>query len=246
MNAPERRRAYRQPTGDASPVAVRVQRGNGATAEVVDASVNGVAVQAPAGSPLRPGEQVRIEVVGADGERTSFAAEVLPKGGDGGGSRFGLRLLERPVPPPGDPRAFHQTFNRRGAWRVPVSAQDDLEVTVRVGDHQGPALERVRLRNLSATGAGLLAPAAAAGLLDGEQRLCIDLRLAGCGAPIRLAALLRNRSLHGAELYFGVEFDADATADFLDKTEDIVGFVLARRQRGDRTGADQGEPPVNP
>jgi len=232
VTAGERRRSYRQSGSGLAGLSLRVRLADGRklAGRVLDANAGGVAACVESAVPPPPGDAVEVEVESSCGARSSVRAEVQPSAQSGRGWRFGLRFLEPLAASDGDTENFYRTFNRRGAYRVPIDNEDRVGLGLAVlGPDQLPvAAGEASVRNLSATGAGLFTTGVAGHAIDTDSRLLLSLRLPGVSPPLALRAAVRNRQPHAEGLYLGVEFDMTATEDALDKTEEIVGFVLER------------------
>ena len=232
MQDSDRRSAYRQPGDRCTGLALGLRRTDGQpfSGNVVDASAGGVGARSDAATALAPGQQVEVEVRDANGERTRLQAEVLAPEQHGHDWRYGLRFMAPPAPGPVDARSFYETFNRRGAYRVPLDEGDEIRVTLTaIGDEPEP-LGTAQLRNLSTSGAGLLASSAVDLRLGGRSGLLASISLPGLAEPVVLVASVRNRARHAGGIYLGLEFDPRASEHFLDSAEDILEFVLQRLQ----------------
>jgi len=234
VNEEERRRSYRQSGSGLAGLSLRVRLGDGRNLDgrVLDASTGGVATCVDSPVPPPPGDEVEVQVGMACGTCHRVLAEVMQPEQSGRGWRFGLRFLEPLTAGNGEPRDFYRTFNRRGAYRVPIDDEDGVGLGLAVlgDDDVAVAAGEASVRNLSATGAGMFTSTVTGEAMDTGSRLLLSLRLPGVTPPLVLRAAVRNRQPHADGLYLGVEFDMNATEDALDKTEDIVGFVLDRLQ----------------
>ena len=217
-------------------VAILHRLGEEIAREIVDLSIDGAGTRFPvdAAPKLAVGDVVRLTLRSPElAEPIEVEAAVVHQHELHRHRHVNFRFRNRSNLERGLPSRLYRLLNRRSAYRAPVETTDDpVQVGIAVPKEHTPAFKGIaRLSNISATGLGALAPRAVEDVLAGVQTVELELRFPGSDRALDLVALIRNRELHDETVYYGVKFDAGLTPDFLDKAEDIVAYILARRER---------------
>lgn len=126
-------------------------------------------------------------------------------------------------------KEFYRIFNRRGADRVEPRLDERVEVQITALE---PGLGRgalvVHLKNISASGMGILATADADYLLADVECVTVTLQLPTGDATLRLSAWIRSRALEGDSIAYALEFDSQRTQEFFVQQEAIMDYVMGR------------------
>jgi hypothetical protein len=203
----------------------------------VDLSISGVgtrlvmslgfaAMSCPA---LAVGQEVTLYLGLSEAERPlELPARVMNRTDEGELRRYGFQFtdrehLERQLPP-----ALHRLFNRRYAYRVEPDPDSPIEVMLIC---TAPPLQvRARLVDISPDGMAFAVPLAAESALAAVDRLVACINLPGGRQPPRLGILIRNRSVLGNEVRYGVEFDLERTQDAQRQQAAVTRYVMDRQR----------------
>ena len=121
--------------------------------------------------------------------------------------------------------ALGALINQRGAVRVSATTSA-IDVAMFVKGIEKPA--RAVLNDISETGASVLVATEDEHMLFSSIRVDLAFRLPGDGRPLRLAGSVRNRTLVGSAIRYGIQFLPNATPDFDAIQKRIYAFVIKR------------------
>ena len=216
---------------------IRTPDGTYPLGKPVDLSMDGVGTQllismrfASAGCPtLVVGEEVTLCLgLSAAESPLELSARVMHRTDKGESRRYGFQFtdpkqLERQLSP-----ALHRLFNGRHAFRIKPDPDSPIEVLL---ISASPALQvRTRVIDISLDGMAFAVPLDVESTLATADRLVACIGLPGGRQPPRLGILIRNRSLLGNEVRYGVEFNLERTQDVRRQQDAVTRYVMDRQR----------------
>ena len=196
-----------------------------------------------AGLPLGSEARLTLSTPLAPGPMALTAQCVSREDGVRGGKAvrtYGLRLLDLEAVDPRLTEKLYRLFNRRGSVRIPMDSAP-AAVCTHTGDEDRDKPSRAALIDISPSGAGfLVAGQLEQGLADANTVL-LRFRLPGDEQVLQLAAMIQGRRLRDDGILYGVEFDAERTANFVELHDQLSEFVRRAEREHE---ADQVTEPV--
>ncbi len=116
----------------------------------------------------------------------------------------------------------------RQAFRVRPIARSPIHVTLHGQQSQHTATGT--MEDISLSGIGILLALAAEQKLYSDWSVDLSFPLPGDPAPVELAGLVRHRRMHGGQIRYGIEFDAQRSPDFRAQTQKVNAYVLQRQR----------------
>ncbi len=229
----ERRSKYRvQPTSTDQLEIDVVAKGNHiAIDEIIDITINGASVRILDDQPasLSAGEKVTLNVKSPElAQRTDIEATVISHEERDGAQHCRLTFDQTEDILHRASREFFRLFNRRTAYRgIKPSEDDRVEFEIGLPDH-GNAYQRVRLNNLSSTGACITVDGSLDDLLKLYEQITVRLQLPDNPRSIELPAELRNRHEKDGGILYGLQFDWTLADDPLGEAEEVLEYVLTK------------------
>lgn len=243
----ERRAHYRVAAGDVPRVHVTVRTSNGAvvTGDPTNVSVDGAALRfalsesdRTAGPVFEIGEQVELQfALPARDNPVLVRAMVIHRTDENAARHYGFHFTDRAQLDSQLTPALFRLFNRRASDRV-KPAPGSLDVTLDPG--AGRSTVVAQLLDISVGGMGLRAPRAVESALATADRVRVYLSLPTQEARLDLVVRIRNRSLVGSDVRYGVEYDRERTQNLEHQLEAINAFVT------DRQLAERSQPEATP
>lgn len=232
-NSAERRAVYRvQPlVTEGVDVVLLVDGATIPVEEVVDIAITGAALRVAERFlkilPVRG--HMRVSIGTPHWRRRAEIDATLIAHEDIGGKKF-CRFCFGPVPElPGDwGRELYELLNRRSAYRgITAAEQDEVEIEIALVPNVA-AFQRVRLNNLSSTGACVTVDTSLDDRLKLHREVLLRLQLPEHRRPMQLPARLRNRVARSDGILYGLQFDWTRAEDPLGQAEVVLSYVLSR------------------
>lgn len=126
---------------------------------------------------------------------------------------------------------LQRLFNRRDAHRISPGPEELIEVRFQYleGDNS-KALPTARCKDISATGMGVEAERGMDAALRDVDIVAISFELPGAKKRQTLVVSIVDRRLRNGLIDYGLRFDAERSADFRRHQEEIITYVMRRRQ----------------
>ena len=138
-------------------------------------------------------------------------------------SRYEFHMLTE------DGTALVGMINRRMAQRIKPNPDQPIRVQLQFDKSGvGEELVLVHARDISITGIGVFADEKIESDLYDVDDLRLRIHVPTEGDFFGVEAIVRNRSLVGRDIVYGLMFDDRATEDFATKQQKIAGYIRAR------------------
>lgn len=214
-------------------VEVRTGCGHPHGGEVTDVPKGGVGMRFPrAHAPqLSLGKQVVLALTAVHlGKTVELPATVLSRTEMDGFRCYSFRFNDdRAAESRELTREFYRLFNRRHADRVKPRLEQRVEVEIEAFEQRNrhsPLV--VYLRNISATGMGIVAAAEADYLLTDVECVRARINLPIGSTALSLVAWIRSRALEGDSITYALQFDPHQSREFYSQQEAIMDYVMGR------------------
>ena len=223
--------------------------------KVSDVAIGGVQVQfdKDAIAPVDPGDRILLALAS---ERYNFDrtvwARIVASIEDGREKTLSVSFEHEDSPLAPCDELFFELFNRRAKYRrVEDGANSALAARVARGHAGADTLTDypITIRDISSVGISFAVDPASDAALRGHDDLLLHLVLPGHKGPQSVPCLVRHRSTHAGDIYYGCEFDWSASATALALIEELVSYVqehlendarMAERLVGERRRQNQG------
>lgn len=213
-------------------VEVRAAGGQAHAGEVTDVPRGGVGLrfsqaQAP---PLPVGQQAVLVLSSAYlGKTVELPAMVLSRMENDGFRHYRFQFNGQAAYRRELAKEFYRLFNRRHADRVEPRLDERVDVHLEVFE-QGARRSQlaVHLRDISATGMGVVAAAEADYLLTNVERVLARIHLPTRDSRLSLVAWIRSRALDGNSIAYALQFDPEHSREFCAQQAAIMDYVMGR------------------
>ncbi|MFZ0255686.1 MAG: PilZ domain-containing protein [Gammaproteobacteria bacterium] len=213
-------------------VEVRAGCGQAHAGEVTDVPRGGVGMRFPQPHvPQLPiGKQVVLALTSAYlGKTVELPAMVLSREEGDGFRRYSFQFNGQAAYSREVAKEFYRLFNRRNADRVEPRLDKRVEVQIEVFEQRhGRSPLTVSLKDISATGMGIVADGAADYLLTDVECVCAKIRLPTHDTALSLVAWIRSRALEGNSIVYALQFDSQRSREFCAQQEAIMDYVMGR------------------
>jgi c-di-GMP-binding flagellar brake protein YcgR len=230
----ERRQLYRMTLGEENQVEVALwtDSGDGLVGEAVDISAQGVAIRVlrSVAPVLSLGESVAFPFTPRNQtEPVALRATVRSRNLMGKHWRYGFRFQLKNMVNMRFAEEFYGLFNRRNAFRVKPLPAEPIPVTIASLEASAPPIVTSQLNDVSATGLSVLLSSSTNPSLTDVGALSMTLRPPTSTRSLKLAGRIRHRTLHGSNVCYGLQFDAEYTGQFEQDHEDLVDYIIHRQ-----------------
>ncbi|MGC1952308.1 MAG: PilZ domain-containing protein [Gammaproteobacteria bacterium] len=213
-------------------VEVRAGCGQAHAGEVTDVPRGGVGMRFPeAHAPQLPvGKPVILALTSAHlGKTVELPAMVLSRVETEAFRRYRFQFNGQAAHSREVAKEFYRLFNRRNADRVEPRLDERVEVQIEIFEQRhGRSPLTVALKNISATGMGIVAAAEVDYLLADVERVRARIRLPTRDTALSLVAWIRSRALEGNSIAYAVQFDPQRSRAFCAQQEAIMDYVMGR------------------
>lgn len=213
-------------------VEVRAAGGHAHAGEVTDVPRGGVGLRfSQAYAPQLPvGTEVFLVLSSAYlGKTVELPAVVLARIETGEFRRYRLKFNGQTAYSRELAREFHRLFNRRHADRVEPRFEERVNVHLElVEQHSDRSSLAVYLRDISATGMGIVASAEADYMLSDVEQVVATINLPTLDSTLSFVARIRSRTLEGDNIAYALQFDAERSPEFCAQQAAIMDYVMGR------------------
>ncbi len=229
---PGRRAHYRVDVEEAAGLHVAVQTTEGAPIEGllinVSASGAGVRFTGPGRPNLVVGQEIDLIFTYEKLGDLTVVARVQHRTEEEGARRYGFRFLQPQQLNAHLTRALRGYFNRRRALRVAPDPARPVKVVLDAGEGAPPV--EVRLENLSPLGAGISLEVELETTFARTTIVGVSISLPDRRQPFDLIGYICYRRLVGTRIFYGIEFDPEASEEF-DQKQEFIARYASKRER---------------
>lgn len=213
-------------------VEVRAGCGEAYAGEVTGVPRGGLGMRFPeVHVPQLPvGKQVVLALTSAHlGKTVELPAMVLSRVETDGFRHYSFQFNGRAAYSRQVAKEFYRLFNRRHADRVEPRLDERVEVHIEVFEQRdGRSPLTVYLRDISATGIGIVATAEADYALADVECVRARINLPTHDTALSLVAWIRSRALEGDSIAYALQFDSQQSREFGAQQEAIMDYVMGR------------------
>jgi len=231
----DRRSVYRVVPQDLDDLEVSLETDNGEALayEIVDVNVGGIGARFPYNNtpPLAIGDEITLAISSPRLQRkVKIQASVMSAVSMSPMRYYSFEFKQVDDALSDIDQEFFRLFNRRSTYRgAEPDPREPVTVFVNLATKDSDAEDIIaNLRNISASGLGICADPEFKSSIDGIDTVEVTLRLSENTQPLKLIASIRYEAEHEGHICYGMKIDPNKTANYLDKAEEIVQYMLSR------------------
>jgi hypothetical protein len=213
-------------------VEVRVGCGQSYAGDVIDVPRGGLGMRFPeAHAPQLPvGKEVILVLTSAHlGKTVDLPAIVFTRVETNGYRHYSFQFNGQAAYSRQVANEFYRLFNRRHADRVEPRLDERVDAHIEAFEpRDGRSPLAVNLRDISATGIGIVTTAEADYALANVERVRARINLPTHDTALSLVAWIRSRALEGGSIAYALQFDSQQSREFGAQQEAIMDYVMGR------------------